>query len=149
MTIVAKILLAASLLCFLAWGLILAVGLQPLRAAADIEVIYGEQEDFFSDAAVYLKQGNDSQYLVHLPHARPAYRWWVVDFGDLVITLTGPPRTTGSRKYVLKIDLGGTNVADRKALGDWYWHFTGDGAAFSGNGFTCSVRRMKQAPRYE
>jgi len=37
----------------------------------------------------------------------------------------------------------GTNVADRDVLGDWNWHFRRRGAAFFGNGFTCSVRRIR------
>jgi len=141
MTIVTKILLGAAALCFLAWGAVLALGLQPLTTATGVQVVYGEQEDFFSDAAIYRGQGNGHRYLIHAPHARPAYRWWSVDFSELVIMRIGPPQTVGSRKFVLKRDLQGTNVADRDVLGDWNWHFADGGAAFSGNGFTCSVRR--------
>jgi len=143
MTIITKILLAAALLCFLAWGAVLAVGLSPLTAAAGVLVIYGEQEDFFSDAVVYRRHGNDTLYLIHAPHARPAYRWWTVDFTELMIRRIGPPWSVGSRKFVLKRDLRGTNVADRDVLGDWNWHFADGGAAFSGNGFTCSVRKIR------
>jgi hypothetical protein len=142
MTAITKILLAAALLCFLAWGAVLAVGLQPLTAASGVQVIYGEQEDFFSDAVVYRGQGNGLRYLVYAPRARPAYRWWFVDFKELMIRRIEPPRTIGSRIFVLKRDLVGTNVADRDVLGDWNWHFADGGAAFSGNGFTCSVRRI-------
>jgi hypothetical protein len=143
MTLVTKILLAAALLCFLAWGAVLFIGLQPLVPAADVRIVYGEQEDFFGDAVAYRRHGADTLRLVHLPHARPDYRWWVVDFRDLVILRIGSPRSAGEKKYILKRGLRGVNIADRDAMGDWFWSFTDGGAAFSGNGFTCSVSRPK------
>jgi hypothetical protein len=143
MTLATKILPAAALLCFLAWGAVLFIGYQPLVPAADVQVTYGEQEDFFSDAAVYRRRGTDAPLLIHAPHARPDYRWWVVDFNDLVITRIAPPRSAGAEKFILKKGLLGTNIADRDALGEWYWSFTDGGAAFAGNGFTCSVRRAR------
>ena len=73
MTTVAKILLAAAILCFLAWGAVLVLELQPLTAVRDVKVVYGEQEDFFSDAVIYRKRGNGFLFLIHATHASHAY----------------------------------------------------------------------------
>jgi len=144
MTLGAKILLGAAVLCFLLLGLVLAAGVQPLAAAPALQVVYGEHEDFHADAAVYrrLKLRNDGFYLLHLPHARTAYRWWAVDFKSLTIRSVAPPRSLRSRKFLLKGEPAGVSVEDRARLGEWSWHFTEAGASFSGNGFTCSVRRV-------
>ena len=144
MTTGAKVILAAALLCFLIWGAAIAVGFQPLVAAVDVQVIYSEGEDFFSDAVVYQKARNRTFTVLNLPHARPAYRWWTVDFGSQVIRLSGPPRSLGSWRYVIKSDLDGATLDDKNKVGNWYWHFTGSGAAFSGNGFSCRLRNNQK-----
>lgn len=144
MTPVAKVILAASVLCFLIWGAAIAVGFQPLVAAADVQVIYGEGEDFFSDAVVYQKARNRPFTVMNLPHARPAYRWWTVDFREQAIRLSGPPRSLGRWKYVLKSDMVEATLDEMKKAGTWYWHFTGTGAAFSGNGFSCRLRTIQK-----
>lgn len=143
MTLGAKILAVAAVLCLILWGAIFYVGAQPLTRTEALQVIYGEQEDFFSDAAVYQKVRNSTYYILHLPRARAAYRWWAVDFKDMTITADAAPRSLGPRKYLLRGDHGGTRIDDRRKMGEWYWHFTDAGAAFAGNGFTCSVRRTK------
>jgi hypothetical protein len=141
MTFGAKILALAAALCLLLWVGFLVIGAQPLVAANTLKIIYGEQEDFFSDAAVYQKVGNGGLYILHLPRARPAYRWWTVDFRDMAITVGGAPRSLGTRMYLLRGERGGTRIDDRQKMGEWYWRFTEGGAAFAGNGFTCSVRK--------
>ena len=140
MTLGAKILVIAAVLCLLLWGIFLSAGAQLLRETGSLQVIYGEHEDFFADAVVYQKYRNDSYYILQLPRARPAYRWWAVDFGEMTITAGKAPRSMGSRKYLLRGDRGGRSVDNKEKMGEWYWHFTESGAAFSGNGFTCSVR---------
>jgi hypothetical protein len=140
MTLGVKILVIGAVLCLLLWGIFLAAGAQPLLETRSLQVIYGEQEDFFADAVVYQKVRNDRYYILHLPRARPAYRWWTVDFGDMTITAGNAPRSLGSRKYLLRGDRG-TNIDEKQKMGEWYWHFTEAGAAFSGNGLTCSVRK--------
>lgn len=137
MALGSKILALAAALCLLLWVLFMVTGAQPLQESKALQVIYGEQEDFFGDAAVYRKLGNDTFFILHLPRARPAYRWWTLDFKDLTIAAGGAPRTIGSRYYLLRGDRAGAKLDDR----DWYWHFTAAGAAFAGNGFTGSVRR--------
>ena len=144
MTFGAKILAVAAALCLLLWLGFLVTGARPLTATASAQVIYGEQEDFFADAAVYQKVGNGALYFLHLPRARPAYRWWAVDFKDRTIVVSAEPRSLGTRKYLLRGQRGGTRVEDRQKMGEWYWHFTETGAAFAGNGFTCSVRRAQR-----
>jgi len=139
----AKILTAAAILCILLWGAFLALGAQPLKESGTLTVIYGENEDFYADAAVYQKVRNETLFLIHLPRARPSYRWWSVDLKDMTISLIGAPRSVGSRKYLLRGDRGRTKIDDNQNMGDWYWHFTESGAAFSGNGFMCSVRKAK------
>jgi hypothetical protein len=141
MTPGAKVIFAAAVLCFLLWGAALSLGLQPLITATGLQVIYGEGEDFFSDAVAYRKARNDAFLVLNLPHARPAYRWWTVDFRNQVVRLSGPPRSLSSRRFIIKGDLGGPTVDDRTRVGDWYWHFTANAASFAGNGFTCTVRR--------
>jgi hypothetical protein len=143
MTLGAKILVIAAVLCLLLWGILLAAGAQPLVETGALQVIYGEHEDFFADAVVYQKVRNGRYYILHLPRARSAYRWWTLDFGDMTITAGNAPRSLGSRKYLLRGGHGGTMIDDKQKMGDWYWHFTETGAAFSGNGFTCSVRRAQ------
>jgi hypothetical protein len=142
MTLGAKILVIAAVLCLLAWGLFLVSGAQMLRESSSLQVIYGEHEDFFADAVAYQKFRNDTFHILYLPRARAAYRWWMVDFRDMTITAGKAPRSLGSRKFLLRGDRGGTKVDDRQKMGEWDWHFTEAGAAFSGNGFTCSVRRI-------
>jgi hypothetical protein len=142
MTLGAKILLGAAVLCFLLLGLVLAAGVQPLVATTSVQVVYGEHEDFHADAVVYrrLKLRNDGLYLLHLPHARPAYRWWAVDFKGLTIRSVSPPHSLWKREFLLRGEPAGVSVDDRAQLGEWTWHFTEAGASFSGNGFTCSAR---------
>jgi hypothetical protein len=144
MTLGVKILTAVAILCLLLWGAFLAVGAQPLKVTLSLTVIYGENEDFYSDAAVYQKVRNETLFLIHFPRARPAYRWWSVDFKDMTISLIGKPRTVRSRKYLLRGDEEGTAIGNKDKMGDWFWHFTESGAAFSGNGFTCSVRKTQK-----
>ena len=136
----AKILTAAAILCILLWGAFLALGAQPLIESGTLAVIYGEHEDFYADAVVYQKVRNETLFLIHLPRARAAYRWWSVDLNDMTISLIGAPRSVGSRKYLLRGDRR-TKIDDNQKMGDWYWHFTESGAAFAGNGFMCSVRK--------
>jgi len=143
MTFGAKILLGAALLCFLLFGIALALGIRPLAPAADLQVVYAEQEDFFADAAVFRPVRNGRLALVNLPRARPAYRWWAVDFASLTIRRTEPPRSVRNLRYLLKGEPGGIPVDDRGRMGEWTWHFTESGASFAGNGFTCSVRKKK------
>jgi hypothetical protein len=143
MTLGAKILTAAAIFCLLLWGAFLALGAQPLKETSSLTVIYGEDEDFYADAAVYRKVRNDTLFLIHLPRARPAYRWWTVDFKNMTIIAGKAPRSLGSRKYLLRGDRGGTKIDDKQIMGDWYWHFTENGAAFSGNGFMCTMRKDK------
>jgi hypothetical protein len=144
MTLGSKILAFAAVLCLLLWAFFIIIGAQPLRESRELQVIYGEQEDFFADAAVYRKVRDDTFFILHLPHARPAYRWWAVDFENLTVLAGSEPRTIGSRKYLLRGDWSGTNIDDREKMGEWYWHFTETGAAFSGDGFSCSVRRIQR-----
>ena len=144
MTLGAKILVTAAVLCLLLWGIFLGAGAQLLRESDSLQVIYGEHEDFFADAVAYQKFRNDSYFIVHLPRARPAYRWWAVDFKEMTLTAGNAPRSLGSRKYLLRGDRGGRSIDDRQNMGEWYWHFTEGGAAFSGNGLTCSVRRTQK-----
>jgi hypothetical protein len=139
----AKILAFAAALCLILWVVVLAFGAQPLRETDALQVIYGEGEDFFSDAVIYRKVRSDAFALFLLPRARPAYRWWMVDFRNMSITVISSPRSLGSRKYLLRGEPRGTTLDNKARMGDWYWHFTESGAAFSGNGFTCSVRKNK------
>ncbi len=141
MTPVAKVLLAAAVLCFIIWGTAIHIGLQPLVAVAGLQAAYGEGEEFFSDAVAYRKMRNHDALLLHLPHARPAYRWWTIDFGNETIALSAPPRTLRRWHYVLRGDLDGINIADQTMFPNWYWHFIGGVASFTGGGFTCSVKR--------
>ena len=145
MTLGAKILLGAALVCFLLLGLAVATGLQPLIASGTMQAVYGEHEDFYDDAVVYrrLKLRNDL-FILHLPRARPAYRWWAVDFGSMTVRSVDPPRSAGSRRFLLKGEPGGILLDDRTRMGEWAWHFTGSGASFAGNGFTCSVRKLSK-----
>lgn len=143
MTLGAKILTAAAIFCLLLWGAFLALGAQPLIRTGSLTVIYGEHEDFYADAAVYQKLRNDTISFVYLPRARPRYRWWSIDFLNSTIMVIPAPRSLGSRKYLLRGELKGTAVGNKDSQGDWYWHFTESGAAFSGNGFMCSVRKVK------
>ena len=144
MTLGAKILVIAAALCLLLWGIFLAAGAQPLFETASLQVVYGEHEDFFADAVVYQKGRNAASYILHLPRARTAYRWWAVDLKEMTITAVGAPHSLGLRKYLMRRDRGGTNIGDAAKMGEWFWHFTESGAAFAGNGFTCSVRRIKK-----
>jgi hypothetical protein len=139
----AKILTAAAILCILLWGAFLALGAQPLIESGTLAVIYGEHEDFYADAVVYQKVRNETLFLIHLPRARAAYRWWSVDFKNMTIIAGKVPRSLGSRKYLLRGNRGGTKIDDNQKMGDWFWHFTESGAAFSGNGFMCSVRKAR------
>ena len=141
MTLGAKILVIAAVLCLIVWGVFLTTGAQPLFKSGSLQVIYGEHEDFFTDAVVYQKARDSTYYILYLPRARSAYRWWTVDFNDMTIAVGGAPHSLGHRKYLLRGDQGGTKISDTAKMGDWYWHFDESGAAFSGNGFTCSVRR--------
>ena len=143
MALGAKILAAAAILCIVLWAAVLFVGAQPLTVTDALQVIYGEQEEFFADAVVYRKVSNGASYFLYMPRARPAYRWWSLDLKDMTITSGISPRSLGSRKYLLRGDRGGIPIDNREKMGDWYWHFTETGAAFSGNGFTCKVRRLK------
>ncbi|MDA8099558.1 MAG: hypothetical protein M0042_08025 [Nitrospiraceae bacterium] len=142
MTLGAKILTALALLCLLAWGAVSAVGIRPLSTPVPaVQVIYGEGEDFFGDAVIYSAGKSSSFLLLFLPKARPAYRWWTVDFRNFAIRTAAPPRTFRKWTYITRTGLPGTAIDNRKIMGEWYWHFTETGASFSGNGFTCSVRK--------
>jgi len=141
MTLGVKILTAAAILCLLLWGAFLALGAQPLKEVHSLTIIYGEHEDFYADAAVYQKIRNETPVLINLPRARPAYRWWSVDFKNMTISMIGVPRSVGSQKFLLRGGPNGTALGSYDTKGDWFWHFTEQGAAFSGNGFMCSVRK--------
>ncbi len=138
-----RILLSAAILCFLLLGIALAAGFRPLVPAAGLQVIYAEHEDFLADGSVFRKLRNDRFYVLYLPRARPAYRWWAVDFGGMTIRAINAPRSCRTRKFLLKNEPAGTSIDDRQRMGDWTWHFTDGGASFAGNGFTCSVRKNK------
>jgi hypothetical protein len=144
MTLGAKILVISAFLCLIVWGVFLAIGAQPLFRTGSLQVIYGEHEDFFADAEVYRKARNHTYYILHLPRARSVYRWWTVDFNDMMIARGGAPHSLGTWKYLLRGDQGGIKIDDAAKMGDWFWHFDDSGAAFFGNGFTCSVRRMNE-----
>lgn len=139
-----KILVAAAALCLLLWFALMGLGVQPLTMDRGTEVIYGEGEDFYSDALVYRKQGNDRFLFLHLPRARPAYRWVSIDFRNTTLTLASPPHTLGSLRYLMKNDDQGTKIGAPGPAAGWYWHFTEQGAAFSGEGFSCKVRRAQR-----
>jgi hypothetical protein len=141
MTPVSKVLLAAAVLCFVIWGATINVGLQPLVAVTGLQVIYGEGEEFFSDAVAYRKVRTPDVLILHLPHARPAYRWWAVDFRNETIMLSAPARSFRRWHYMLRVDVDGVNITDETRFPNWYWHFTAGGASVSGSGFTCSVKR--------
>ena len=141
MTLGAKILTAAAIICLLLWGAFIALGAQPLKETNTFTVIYGEDEDFYADAAVYRKVRNETLVLINLPRARSAYRWWSVDLKNMTISMVGAPRSVGPRKYLLRGDPQGTEIGSKDDKGEWSWHFTEQGAAFSGNGFLCTVRR--------
>lgn len=140
MTLGAKILVIAAVLCLIVWGVFLATGAQPLFETGSLQVLYGEHENFYSDAVVYHKARNSTYYILYLPRARPAYRWWTVDLNDMTIAVGEVPHSLGPWKYILRGDQGGTRISDAEKMGDWFWHFDDLGAAFSGNGFTCSAR---------
>lgn len=143
MTLGVKILTAAAILCLVLWGAFLALGAQPLKEVISLTVIYGEDEEFYADAAVYRKIRNETLFLLHLPRARHAYRWWSVDLKDLKISLIGAPRSVGSWKYLLRGEPNGTMIGNKDNKDEWSWHVTESGVAFSGNGFMCSVRKAK------
>lgn len=143
MTLGAKVLAAAAVLCLLIWMAILVLGVHPFTVEPSLQVIYGEGEDFYADAAAYRMLRSDSRIMFSLPHARVAYRWWSVDLDNMTIALIRAPRAAGRWKYLLKSDPQGTMIGDSAALGEWSWNFTDSGVAFSGNGFTCSMRRMR------
>jgi hypothetical protein len=130
MTLGVKILTAVAILCLLLWGAFLAVGAQPLKVTRSLTVIYGENEDFYSDAAVYQKVRNETLFLIYVPRARPAYRWWSVNFKDMTISLIGKPRTVRSRKYLLRGEEEGTAIGNKDKMGDWFWHFRKVGRHF-------------------
>jgi hypothetical protein len=136
-----KILITAAVLCLFLWGAFLSVGAQPLKEIRSFTVIYGEQEEFYADAAVYQKVRNETLFLLHLPRARSAYRWWSIDFKNMTINLIGAPHSLGSRKYLLRGDQNGVAIAGKDGTADWSWHFTEQGTSFSGNGFMCTVRK--------
>lgn len=141
MTLGAKILLGAAVLCFLLFGIALGLGIRPLAPSTDLQIVYAEHEDFYADAVVYRPLRSGRYFLLNLPRARPAYRWWVVDFSALSIRNAEPPRSFRSLRFLLKNEPRGISVDDRERMGEWNWHFTEAGASFAGNGFTCSVRR--------
>ncbi|MEK6742207.1 MAG: hypothetical protein AABZ15_01240 [Nitrospirota bacterium] len=143
MTLGAKILTAAAIFFLLLWGAFLALGAQPLKVTSALSVIYGEHEDFYADAAVYQKVRNETLYFLYLPRARPPYRWWSVDYKNMTISLIKAPRSIGSRKYLLRGDPKGADIGNKDNKDEWSWHFTEQGAAFSGNGFMCRVRKAK------
>ncbi|MDH4164375.1 MAG: hypothetical protein OEW15_17065 [Nitrospirota bacterium] len=144
MTPGAKILVAAAILCLILWFALTGLGVQPLAVDRLPEVIYGVGEDFYSDATVYRKLRNDRLLIIHLPRARPENRWVSVDFESMTIAFTGSPRSLGSLKYLLKNDEQGTRISEQESAGSWYWHFTDQGASFSGNDFSCRVRRIQK-----
>jgi hypothetical protein len=141
MTYGVKILTFAAVLCILLWVTFLAMGVQPLKETASLNVIYGVNEDFHADAAVYQKVRNETLFLLHLPRARPDQRWWAIDFKNRTISSIGIPSSMGSRKFLLRKGREGTEIGNKDAKEGWFWHITEQGAAFSGNGFMCSVRK--------
>lgn len=141
MTLGAKIITALSALCFLLWGAALSLGVQPLVPAAELEIVYGHHEDFFSDGAAFRKLRNTSLYLVHLPRADEQHRWWTVDLRDLTIAGIRPPRSLAGWRYLLQGDLNGISIGSEDRPERWLWTFTGDGAAFAGSALSCRVRK--------
>jgi len=145
MSLGAKILAAAAILCMVLWIVFITLGVQPLSATPPAGVVYGEGEDFFADAAVFRKPRNDTFLLVYLPHARPAHRWVSVDFGNTALAFTVPPRSIGSLKYRLKRDeQKDLPIGAKGTEKDWYWHFTEQGAALSGDGFSFRINNIRR-----
>ncbi len=142
MTFGAKLLAAAAVLCLLLWAGMLAAGVRPLIRADSVQVIYGEGEEFYSDAVAYQKTGNQSYLVISLPHARPEYRWWTVDLKNSTVSRSAPPHAFGPWRYLLASDRPGPMIGDTAAMGNWSLRFTSDGVSFSGNGFLCSIRRV-------
>ena len=136
-----KILIFIAVLCILLWVTFVALGAQPLKETGSLSIIYGENEDFYGDAAAYKKVRNDTLFLIYLPRARSNYRWWAVDFKNMTISSISAPSSVGSRKYLLRGDHEGTVIGSKDNKEGWFWHFTENGAAFAGNGFTCTVRK--------
>jgi len=143
MAVGVKILTFTAILCILVWVAFVAIGAQPLAESAILSVIYGEGEEFYGDATVYQKLRNDTLYFLHLPRARPPYQWWAIDFPNATIMPIPAPRSLGPRKYLLRGDQKGPSIGHTDNQNDWFWHFTESGAAFSGDGFMCSVRKAK------
>lgn len=142
MTLVAKILAALAAFCFLVWGAVLAIGVQPIVSAPEIRIVYGEHEEFHADGAAFRGTGNGTFFIVHLPHASPGRQWWTIDFQEFVIAESRPLRSLQGRRYLIRSDLDGAKITAEDHARTWLWHFAGNEASFAGREFVCQVRKI-------
>jgi hypothetical protein len=142
MPIGAKILAGLAGLCFLVWAVALALGVQPLFRDADIEVLYGQHEEFRDDGTAYRKFRNPGFVVVNLPEAPPERRWWTIDFRDMTIRKVSAPRSLSDSYYVMKGDLTGSAIGNDDGTDPWRWRIEGTTASFANKAFTCRVRRI-------
>ena len=142
MPIVARILIAAAVLCLVAWGMALSVGLLPFLETKHMQVLYGDEEEFFADGTAYHKAGNASFLLLHLPQARQEYRWWTVDLSGHTIARSAAPRSLGRYRFMIRGDLAGPLIDFRLPGGQWIARFSDRWVSFSGNGFTCRIAQQ-------
>jgi len=141
MTLGARIIASLAALCFLAAGIALAFGVQPLLPERKVEILYGEHEDFRADGVAFRKFRNRDLYIVHLPRAGAGRQWWAVDFEASTIADMRAPRSLGGLRYVTTSDRVGPAISTDGTAHAWQWQFTDDSAAFARRSFTCLVRR--------
>lgn len=127
----------------LAAGSLLLRHIKPLVPSSALYVTYAENEDFKDNARVYKPFLRRNIYYLHLPAARPEYRWWVINFSAATILTPNPPRFLFFIPYVSRAESRGVPLVQSAEAQEWFWQFTGQEASFTGNGFTCSVRRVE------
>ena len=135
-----KIIITSLVVLVIVWSAGIIRFVQPLTRATNLRVIYyADSGEFKDNADAYEKLFNGGFYYLYLPNARPAYRWWAVDFSSMAIYSADAPRRLFSVPYVFRDHAPGIRLDDKVKLGEWDWQLTPDSASFSGSGFSCSV----------
>ncbi len=141
MAVKTKVILIAIAVLFLAGFAVLLRYAKPLVPTSSVRVIYGEGEDFKADAVAYKRLFRRNVIFLHFPGARSAPKWWGIDFNNMMVYVMNPPRSLFSIHYVVQGKPLGVSIDTIGSAGDWSWQFTDTGASFSGNAFSCSVKK--------
>ncbi len=137
-----KIIAALAAICLLAAAAGVLRFVKPLVSTSGFEVIYAEGEHFRGDGRITKRLFRSNPHYLHVPEVDSVSRWWIIDFENMMVYETRPPRRFLTVLYVLRDDPRGIPLDGPSKKKEWQLQFTSEGVSFAGGKFTCVIRRQ-------